>query len=104
MFIRCDKEKLEKTLQAFNNVWAKAKGLNRDKIERRLIGSTILGVYPLFDIEKDGSYTTVGLSLAVRPLGSREVITVDIGSVYDSSAVIMSEEYLEPEELSEMGL
>lgn len=99
-----DKERVEKTLQAFDEVWAKAKDLNREKIEGQLIGGTILGVYPLFDVEPDGSYTTVGLSIAVRPLKSRKVITVDVGSVYESSAVLMADGYTEPEEIAEMGL
>lgn len=103
MVIPFDKERLEKTLQALDTLWAKAPELDRDAIERQLIGGTILGVYPLIGISGDGSTYLSGLSLAIKTLESRKVITLDIdtmlgGSHEADTGVNIEDCYVEPEE------
>lgn len=104
MIIPFDKERVEKTLKAFEAVWAKAPKLNRDYIERQLMGGTIIGVYPLTSITQDGSSYLTGLSLAIKRLESREVITLDIDSSVtsyeDESSVTITKGYVDPEEMA----
>lgn len=102
MIIPFDKERVEKTLKAFETLWAKVPKLNRDYIERQLMGGTIIGVYPLTGVATDGSSYLTGLSLAIKRLESREVITLDIDSSItgfeDESSVTITKGYVDPEE------
>ena len=103
MVIPFDKERVEKTLQAFSTLWAKTPELDRDAIERQLIGGTILGVYPLTGMTGDGKTYLSGLSLAIKKLDSRDVITLDIdtmlGGDYEADTGVKIEMgYVEPEE------
>lgn len=99
----CEKQRIEDILAAFRSVWSGLPTLDRDKIEATVTGGTILGIYPLVNVNPDESIYVTGFSILLRTL-KRELVTMEIETGArdreDEVSIRFSDGYVEPEEVT----